>query len=219
MSDESEKAPVGDQSPPERIEGENTKVMDLLERVKSGELDVTSAAKQIRTSTIAAAGALISMASGPGIPDAKEEGKPSWAVVPSDLKIPIGLQVVYVRIPAIWTRYRHKGITLPGVEGKFRTCICWENTDGEETQAYRRALGDIGRAQGELAKQMIRSVDGRVADWGATASEPSSVDGFWTEIGAKGRGLVGRVYTQLHSLAPAEQILFFESCVESRFGA
>lgn len=195
------------------------RVVDLLERVKRGEISPVDAERMVRSVVMTSVGAMLSIAAGPGVPSPTMGEPPPWMPLPPGFRVPRDLPVFYLRLPSRWTRYPGKGIPLPGSDGLWRACVLWELTDSEETQAYKRAMGDPTRANGELARQMIRTIDGHPSDWGASRGEVSSVDAFWTDIGARGRGIIGRIYTQLHSLGPAEQVLFFESCVEARFGA
>lgn len=140
------------------------------------------------------------------MPRATKEGPPAWAPMPAGVKAPAGAQVMFVRFRAEWTATPSKG---------ERSCICWPLTDHEEGIALMRCKGSSERAINELAKQMLRVVDGHVVDWSGEDS-PGNVDEWWNEIGAKCRQLLVRMYTQMHVLDEAERADFFENCIELR---
>lgn len=130
---------------------------------------------------------------------------PSWAKVPDGFKIPPGVQVYFVRI--------RKGLTRTPGKGD-RTCILWDLTPADENAAYKRAGGDSQRAVGELAKQMLRSIDGMKCDW--TQGPLSNVETFWREIGAKGRRLIIGLYHRAHNASGEETVDFLLRCVAVR---
>ncbi len=140
------------------------------------------------------------------LPEASTDELPTWAVVPSGLKPPRGRNVLFLRIPADFTDTPYKG---------ERQCTIWTLSDGDEKMALRRCQGDPNRAASEYTRQMLRAVDGVVSAWDKPAG-PGSVDEFWREIGAKGRNMLMRVYTQLHLPTDAEMANFFEHCVAVR---
>lgn len=135
-------------------------------------------------------------------------GLPEWATMPEGLKVPPGRQVHALRFRSEWTDVPGKG---------DRHCIVWNLSDAEERIALKRSGGGdepVSMAT-ELAKQMIRAIDGHKADWSGVAG-PGNIDVFWREIGSKCRQLVVRWYTQTHMLSDAERADFFENCVASR---
>jgi len=140
------------------------------------------------------------------LPDARSGGAPKWATVPPNLKFPRGRQVAFIRFKAEWTDAPHRG---------DRQCIVWGLTDIDEKVALGRAIGDPNRAANELAKQMIRSVDGHVVDWSGDPG-PGNIDQWWREVGGKCRQMLIRIYTQLHVLSEDDRRTFFESCIELR---
>lgn len=140
------------------------------------------------------------------LPDASDAPLPRWVKVPKDLKFPRGRRVVFV--------FFHEHLTDAPALGN-RQAILWSLTPEDEKFAFTRAMGDANRAPGELAKQMLRAVDGYVADWSGTAS-PGSVDKFWREVGGRYRDLLIRLYAQLHVLSGKEVDDFFENCVAVR---
>lgn len=194
-----------------------SKFSQLLEQVKSGEISIGEAEKKITAATTQAAGALIAVAQGPRVKHPTRDAAPSWVTLPADVKLPLGRQVVYVRFPSQWTATPQRGCTMPDKPGLYRWCAVWELTDTEENIAIRRAQGEADRVSRELAKGMIRVLDGHQCDWSGVPG-PGNVDQFWTEIGSKCRQLMQRVYHNLHVLSVAETVDFFENCVESRIG-
>lgn len=142
----------------------------------------------------------------PALPVSDGDEPPEWAVVPANLKVPKGRQVIFLRFPPGLTNNPSKG---------ERQCIIWSLTDGEEKMANDRTGGSAARAAAEFTKQMIRAVDGIVVDW-SKPKGPGSIDEFYREIGPKCRNLLMRVYTQLHLASEDETRDFFESCVAVR---
>lgn len=142
----------------------------------------------------------------PALPASSGDDVPDWALVPANLKVPKGRQVIFLRFPA--------AITDSPLRGE-RQCICWSLSDGEEKMANDRTGGSSARAPAEFTKQMIRAVDGVVVDWSRPRG-PGSIDEFYREIGPKCRNLLMRVYTQLHLATEDETRDFFESCVAVR---
>lgn len=142
----------------------------------------------------------------PKIPAAVGDDIPEWALVPKDLRVPKGRQVIFIRIRAAITDTPEKG---------ERQAICWSLSDGDEKMATDRCEGKAGRASSEYTKQMIRAVDGVIVSWMRTRG-PGSLDEFWSEIGSKGRNLLMRTYSKLH-LADDEEVRdFFEHCIAVR---
>ena len=142
----------------------------------------------------------------PQLPAASGGDVPEWVLVPKDLKVPRGRQVVFIRIRAAWTDTPEKG---------ERQCICWTLSDGDEKLATDRCNGQSGRASSEYTKQMLRAVDGCMASW-MRARGPGAIDEFWSEIGSKGRNLLMRTYTKLHLADDDEVRDFFENCIAVR---
>lgn len=149
------------------------------------------------------------------IPEAKAGGAPAWVRVPKGFKFPKGRQIIFVRFRAEWTDTPEYGHGMSDQPGRWRQCIIWPLSDADEKHALNRAMGDINRAPGQLAKQMVRAIDGHEADFGGSPS-PGNIDRWWDQIGGRCRGQLIRLYTQLHVLGRDEQKLFFESCVAVR---
>ncbi len=143
------------------------------------------------------------------IPEAKPNGTPgaipTWAAgkIPK-MRLPRGVDVLVIRIPAKWTPLRQKG---------DRILVLWELSEGDEKMAFGRGQGDAVRATSELAKQCIRSVDGHAADWSGDQAHPGCVDRVWREIGAKGRNHLIRLSSQLNHPSTEQVRDFFENCI------
>jgi hypothetical protein len=140
------------------------------------------------------------------IPNAEGQRRaPKWAKVPKDMKFPRGIQVLFIRIRADLTMYPSKG---------DRQVILWALTDGDEKLAIGRSMANAARAGTEMAKQMVRAVDGERLNWTGDPSAPGiDVDRVWHEIGPKGRNLMQRLFTQLHAMNEVELVDFFENCI------
>lgn len=139
-------------------------------------------------------------------PDPSADALPPWAKIPKGFTFPRGTQPIFVLFKSKWTAapFKHD-----------RTAILWELTDLDELEAYKRAGGVQPRAVQELAKAMIRSIDGHVVDWSGDPG-PGSIDAFWREIGAKCRDRLTQIYVQRHSMDAQERADFFTSCVVVR---
>lgn len=133
-------------------------------------------------------------------------GAPPWAAIPPGLKFPRGRQIMFIRIRADLTDTPWKG---------ERQCICWSINLADERIALKRAQGDALKLTDELAKQMVRSVDGRIASWDGLRGE-DDIEVFWSEIGRKGRTILQRLFTQLHIPDPQQLADFFENCIAVR---
>lgn len=144
---------------------------------------------------------------GPPQLPAPTDALPDWVVMPEKLKVPRGRQVFFLKFPAAMTHAGWKG---------DRQCIIWTLSDADEKVAHKRCGGDGNRVSVELTKQMIRAIDGVVADWGAAKGTPGSIDEFWREVGPKGRELLMRVYVRTHHPDESEVRDFFERCIAAR---
>jgi hypothetical protein len=119
------------------------------------------------------------------------------------MRFPKGLDIAFIKIKGTMTAAKQKG---------DRFIIVWELSDGDEKLAYGRAMGDVNRASNELAKGMVRAIDGTLVDWSGIGGA-GNVDELWQDIGAKGRSQLQRLYTQLHVFDREEQEDFFENCI------
>ena len=131
---------------------------------------------------------------------------PAWVVLPSDLTLPPGKLVGFMRFRANLTDVAGKG---------DRHCILWNLSSADEKLALKRTRGDAMRTVQEMAKQMIRSIDGFRVDW-TGAFGVGNVDKFWDEIGSRYRQQLVNYYIKTHSLGQAEQADFFANCIAIR---
>lgn len=125
---------------------------------------------------------------------------PDWAVIPNGIKLPpVGTQIVFMRVPAAWTR---------DPAGGDLQCVLWPLEDHEELAAYQRARGDHPRSVIELAKGCIKIVNGEKADWSRGAAT-SNVTKFWKQCGAKARHMIRNYYAKQHMVSATEALDFF----------
>lgn len=161
------------------------------------------------------------------------QGAPPWALIPSGLKFPRGKSIMFFRFKSRLTDAPWKGNPHADENGQlitettyvngqevtevvlFRQCIVWPLNVADKRLAMGRSLGDNERAFEELTRQMIRIVDGEQVSWAMAGP----IDVFWNDLGEKCRGLLGRIYTKLHVLAPEDQLDFFANCVVARTAA
>lgn len=143
-------------------------------------------------------------------PEQSNSEIPSWVVMPPDLKLPSGRVVAYMLFKAEWTDTPNRG---------DRHCLLWPLTSRDETIALKRTRGDSQRTLAEMAKQMIRAVDGKTADWGlakANGAAVPNVEMFWNDIGAKCRQQITNYYLRTHSMTNEEAASFFGQCLHIR---
>lgn len=131
---------------------------------------------------------------------------PDWVVLPTDLTFPKGRTIGYMRFRSQWTDVPEKG---------DRQCIVWNLTVMDERLAIKRARGEATRVLSELAKQMIRAIDGVKSDWTGKLGT-GSVDKFWDELGTRCREQIQNYYVKTHSLSSEEQDDFFANCIDIR---
>lgn len=161
-----------------------------------------------------------------GLPTAEAGGAPPWVLLPTGLKFPRGKQVLFVKFKSSWTDAPWKGesivdaatgeteVDANGKEVLYRQCIIWPINTADKKLAYGRAQRDPNRAADELAKQMMRAHDGIECDWGVVRA--NGVEAFWNELGEKCRGLLLRIFTQLHVLDTSSTSDFLTNCIEVR---
>jgi hypothetical protein len=136
---------------------------------------------------------------------------PEWASqIPPTLKIPIGVQVTWIRVRANWTSAPQKG---------DRVLLCWPLNEIEEAQAVQRSRGDSYKLTSELAKASLRLVDGHLADRTGTPGLSGAVATLWRDLGPKGRSIVRTYYTRAHTMSDEETQDFFLHCIASRTAA
>jgi hypothetical protein len=132
-------------------------------------------------------------------------GIPPWGMpIPRDMPVPKGKVPVYIRFLKEWT-------DRPDLQD--RQCVIWTLSVSDEKLANKRASG-VGEsnALAELAKQMIKVVDGNPVDW-SKRNKDADIDVFWEQIGPKCRSILVTMYLRLHSLSEVERCHFFEFCV------
>lgn len=126
------------------------------------------------------------------------QGAPPWAKVPSDLVIPRNVEVAFMKIPL--------------KSGDEMTLVLWELGVRDERLARARTQGDFNtRLMDEMAKQMIRAIDGARVEW----ANPFTVERAWEEMGSKYRSVLNVWYLKSHQLSDDERVDFFEKCVVS----
>ena len=155
-------------------------------------------------------------------PHGQGGGKPEW---PKGGGFPKGVKVYFAALPVAWMRRKEGGseitVSLGGEEARPHLCrqvIFWELDIGDTRLAFRRAQGDVNQASEELARQMIRAVDGRPVVTGNPV-HPDSIERFWQDIGPQCRSLFQRLYTTLHHLGERQLLDFFGSCLAARNAA
>lgn len=130
---------------------------------------------------------------------------PAWLALPPDLKIPPDKQIGFMLFRSQWTDRPSKG---------DRQCLMWPLSDADEKFALKRTRGDMSRGISELAKQMIRAVDGKKIDWAKNSGK--DLENFWDEIGAKCRQQIQNYYLKTHALTKDDQLDFFVNCLVVR---
>jgi hypothetical protein len=126
---------------------------------------------------------------------------PTWVKLPAGLEFPPGRRIQALRFKAEWTDVPRKG---------ERQCILWPLSEADEKLAYQRTRGESAMSLNELAKQMVRVVDGQLVTWGD--GTPSDLTQWWTEIGARCRTLIKNSYAKMHTLEAGDLAAFFTDC-------
>ena len=165
------------------------------------------------------------------VPTPTADEVPSWALWPEGLRAPRHRVVYFMRFASNWTdapgvgvdqglteeeaaSWKQQGVPVPE---KWRQAIVWGLSIGDQKNALGRANGDPNRFNAELAKQMIRAIDGMVVDRsGMGSSQTGNLDLWWEQIGERCRAEMTRLCNRIHSLTPAERALFFGHCVAAR---
>lgn len=140
------------------------------------------------------------------LPEPTSNEIPEWAKVPAGMKFPKGKQVIFMRF--------RPGMTDTPSKGE-RQAIIWSNSIGDQKLAYIRADKDPNKMSEQLAKQTVRSIDGLRVDWSGEITS-ANIDTWWDEIGPKSRGIIDKLYMQLHYASRDEAVDFFENCVAVR---
>lgn len=160
------------------------------------------------------------------LPVPEAGGKPAWVNVPEGFTFPRGKQVLFMKFKSAWTDAPWKGKTIldpatganeidaNGKDVLYRQCVIWPINTADKKLALSRASRDPNRAADELTKQMVRVHDGLEADWAVVRA--NGVEMFWNELGERCRGLLTRVFTQLHVLDIDSTRDFLANCIEAR---
>jgi hypothetical protein len=160
------------------------------------------------------------------LPRPTPDGIPHWVILPEGFTFPRGKMVLFLRFKSSWTDAPWKGSPMhdtktgenfkdaDGKDTLWRQCIVWPINTGDKRNALSRAMRDPNKAADEMAKQMIRATDGIKSDW--TTVQQEGVETFWNELGERCRGLLSRVFTQLHVLDQDSTQDFLEHCIEAR---
>lgn len=156
------------------------------------------------------------------VPPPQKGGAPAWALVPPNIALPSARPVFYLRFPSAMTDDPRIGKPVPSMtdeelkafgssDALFRQCIIWPVSVGDKKLAVQRAMGNEDRLQDELAKGMIRAVDGVAVD-----DSSANLDVWWESVGERVRSQLRIVWLQLHRPTLQEQQVFFELCIEGR---
>jgi hypothetical protein len=111
----------------------------------------------------------------------------------------------------------------------------WTLSIADEKLARVDARGDALAFVPEMAKRMIRAIDGNVVDWSTGAvnreqavsagtgasvatGRETHVPTFWEEIGPSFRQLVINHFHKTHTLDPEQAAYFFMRCYAVRSG-
>jgi hypothetical protein len=137
-------------------------------------------------------------------------GVPDWFRWPQGYEIPEdrrGTPATFIRLPTWLTNRPSLG---------ERQCMLLILTPAESTLARARVPNkDRYQTVAELSKQMIRVVDGHVAEF-FRANVPGDVHRFWKEIGPKAQDAIENVYVKMHAMNEEERTNFLASCIETR---
>lgn len=131
---------------------------------------------------------------------------PAWVQIPANMEFPpFGVTWTAMRFLAEWTDRPHLG---------DRQCIVWNLSYGDEKFARRNAKGDAEAVMDEMAKRMIRAIDGEKVNW--TVGHEANPDKFWDEIGKRCRMLLLNHFMKTHQLEQAERLHFLANCLVVR---
>lgn len=190
------------------MEDQKTRIRRALSPEEVAELDEAPIAAQGEeeqpTSTVEKMRKKAEEASaGADVPDLKQDWQ--QAAIPRDLRIMRGEEVTILRFKADDCKptARHKG---------DRTCVLFPLSVADERIARQRMFGDSTRGLEEMAKMMVRAIDGHVVK----PSDPSEVENFWEDIGPRHRNMLVGIYQRTHNFDAEERLLFFADCVAVR---
>lgn len=132
---------------------------------------------------------------------------PDWALhcMPPDLVVPPERRMAVMRFKPAWTDMPSKG---------ERSVVVWGLTIAEERLAIKASRGDGSSVTDELAKRMVRAIDGKVVGWGTTGTQETSR--LWRELGVKCVDMIRRHYVIEHSLKAEQKLDFLANCYVAR---
>jgi len=136
------------------------------------------------------------------------DAPPEWVneiAFPPNFKIPLGVEVFFVKIRAHLTR-------RPDLPDRF--LVIWSLSVADERAAIKRSRGEPARMLPENTQQMIRLIDGKIATHMSPPPKGHAlVAKLWEEIGPKYRQKLQEVYLKMHNLTDQEHVDFFGHCV------
>lgn len=165
------------------------------------------------------------------VPEPSAGDVPGWALWPAGLAVPRGRVAYFVRFASNWTdapgmgveqaltpeddvAWKLAGVTPPQ---RWRLAIFWSLSIGDQKIALGRANGDGNRFNTELAKQMVRSIDGVIVNRDGTGSAASgNLDLWWEQLGERCRAELTRMCVRVSTLTMQERALFLGRCVAAR---
>ena len=127
---------------------------------------------------------------------------PEWSQMPPSLKVPRGKVVAFMRFEKDKTDASWLG---------DRNIVLWSLTIRDERHARQRTFGEPSRIYEEMAKGMIRAIDGK-----DMTGEIGLVEAFWDEIGPKNRQMLMAWYHSQHGMTDEARLYFFANCVATR---
>ena len=134
---------------------------------------------------------------------------PEWAKIPetqadgkTPFRFPPGRSIGFLRFKAKMTDTPKLG---------DRSLILWNLSTADERLALKRTRGESGLAIPELARQMVRAIDGHVVDWTGHMG-PGNVNALFDQIGYACRQTMSSMFLKMHTMTDEQRIDFFVSC-------
>ena len=141
---------------------------------------------------------------------AEETALPDWAPIPEGFKMPPpGRRLVAIKFEPDITERSDLGA---------RWCLCWSLSLKEERAATARMRNDPNRFTYEMAKGMLKLIDGRPVDWSGAVDGKHGVnpDLFMDQIGFQGREVLALTFQRLHNMNPERRLDFYGRCMVFR---